>query len=91
MPKTKTPALLTVTQATTQARRMVTKTTTAQTVTVESRLSHDLAMDVPIVITTITFPASDLTAEALHEAAADLSGYLRTVRDSSRLVIVRAR
>lgn len=54
--KTKTPKMLTVTQATVQARRLVDRFMPGVMATVDSKLSHDLATDTPTVITTVTFP-----------------------------------
>lgn len=56
---------LTVTAATSQARRIVDRVMPGVMATVESKLSHDLATDTPIVITTVTFPRSNPNGPAL--------------------------
>jgi len=88
---TKTSALLSVTKATTQARRIVDKFIPGVMATVESRLSHDLDADVPIVITTITFPADRQGCGELSSALTALPGYRGGNFDECRIEITRAR
>jgi hypothetical protein len=83
--------MLTVTKATSQARRHVDKIMPGVMATVDSRLSHDMATDTPTVITTVTFPAN-------HPATRDLEAALVTKLDHrkvdfgpARIVITRAR
>lgn len=72
MPKTKTPQLLTIPQATKQARRYVDKLMPSVLATVESQGSWDLDTDTPIMITTVTFPH-------MHSAISELRAALRSL------------
>lgn len=91
MPKTKTPAPLTATKATSQARRHVDAIMPGVGATVESKLSHDLATDTPTVVTTITFPAGQAGRTGLALMLETLPGFrARTVADAS-IRIIRAR
>lgn len=82
---------LTVTQATSQARRHVDKLMPGVMATVDSRGSYDLKADVPTVITTVTFPAGHPSAEALHLALYTLPDIVVAVRADSSIVITRTR
>ena len=85
-----TTKLLTISQATSQARRHVDKIMPGVGATVDSKLSHDLTTDTPIIITTVTFPAGNLDRVSLGMA-------LRSMRDASarvelaRIVVTRKR
>lgn len=82
---------LTVTQATSQARRHVDRIMPGVMATVDSRTSYDMKADVPIVITTVTFPRNALGANDLALALQDrLSAEITHMADSS-IVITRAR
>jgi hypothetical protein len=84
--------MLTVQKATTQARRHVDKIMPGVMATVDSRLSHDMATDTPTVITTVTFPAGHEARHLLVKTLATaLPGYLKSIDDSARIVLTRAR
>lgn len=86
------PAMLTVSQATNQARRHVNKIMPGVMATVESKLSHDLATDTPTVITTVTFPrqaGGEVARLSAHLAT--LAGRTNLVAADSSIVITRAR
>lgn len=91
MTKTKAPALLTVPQATKQARRHVDRLMPGVMATVESKLSHDLATDTPLVITTVTFPRNHHNRMGLKLAAEGLLHARSAVLADSSLVITRER
>lgn len=93
MTKTKEPALLTIPQATRQARRHVDRLMPGAFATVESRGSWDLATDTAIVITTVTFPANmALTAKVdLGLALATLAGNIRQTNADSSIRFTRTR
>jgi hypothetical protein len=83
--------MLTVPKATAQARRHVDKLMPGVLATVDSKLSHDLKTDTPLVITTITFPQ-------WHDQMVPLRAALRTLADvrtvtpgSASYVVVRSR
>jgi hypothetical protein len=84
---------LTVAQATAQARRIADRVMPNAGVTVESRLSHDLATDTAIVITEITFPANtDLAGKVgLGVALHTLTGVAGQTSADSRITITRKR
>lgn len=93
MTKTKAPKLLTIPQATTQARRHVDRIMPGALATVESRLSHDLDTDTPLVITTVTFPAN-MAADsktALSLALSRLAGNVKQADADSSIKITRER
>ncbi len=91
MAGTKTPAPLSITKATRQARRIVDEVMPGVMATVDSKLSHDLATDTPLVITTVTFPAGQHGRGGLALLLAALPGFRsRTVADS-RITIARSR
>lgn len=89
--KTKTPAQLTVTKATQQARRHVDRIMPGVGATVESRLSHDLATDTPTVVTTISFPEGNAGQHTLYAAISTLPGYLSRTNGPTYFTITRAR
>ncbi len=82
---------LTVTAATTQARRIVDRVMPGAGATVESRLSHDLATDTATVITVVTFPRNDERTDTLIDGLTALPGKhgAATLGDSS-IVITRS-
>lgn len=81
---------LTVTKATSQARRIADRIMPGAGVTVESRTSWDPTADVATVVTTITHPANHEAAFALWTALFDLPNVIRNgSRDSARMVITR--
>lgn len=82
---------LTVTQATSQARRYVDKIMPGVAATVESRLSADAATLAPIVITSVTFPADAFAAGMLAAELQGLPGFITGQCGSNRLTITRAR
>lgn len=63
---------LTIPVATRQARAIVDRVMPGVMATVESRSSHDLQADVPIVITTVTFPR-------MHDGISDLRAALHSL------------
>lgn len=89
------PKQLTLTQATTQARRHVDKLMPGAMTFVNSRLSHDLATDIPLVVTTISFPpeTTDGQIDRLVAHLSALPGYQErfTIQGFARVVISRAR
>jgi hypothetical protein len=92
MPKTKTPALLTVSKATSQARRAVDRIMPGVMATVESKLSHDLKADTALVVTTITFPA-EVTSQRynLEFELYKLSNWTKVCVDATQITITRKR
>lgn len=89
--KTKKPALLTITKATSQARRHVDRIMPGVMATVDSRLSHDLDTDTPIVVTTVTFPRMHDGISDLRAALHALSGIRDCRTETARIVITRTR
>lgn len=85
--KVKPLPILTVSKATTQARRIVDKVMPGVMATVDSRGSWDLDADVQVVITMITFPQNAHAAQLLSIQLLKLGGKQR-VADSS-IVITR--
>lgn len=84
--------MLTVTQATSQARRHVDKAMPGAMAFVNSRLSHDMATDTPTVVTTITYPENHPGQEDLRAALNRLAGQMDTVQvESCRMRVTRAR
>lgn len=83
--------MLSISKATQQARRHVNLFMPGVLATVESRLSHDLTTDTPLVITTITFPAGHPMVSTLATAAHSLVGFRSMVGADSSLVITRSR
>jgi hypothetical protein len=61
---------LTPVKATRQARNIVQKIMPDAFATVESRLSHDLTVNVPLIITTVTFPQGHAARHSLGDALA---------------------
>jgi hypothetical protein len=82
--------MLTVPQATSQARRHVDKIMPGVMATVDSRLSHDMATDTPTVTTTVTFPAH-IISEPLQKALAGLPGVRSAQLGPAGIRLVRAR
>jgi hypothetical protein len=81
---------LTVTKATSQARRHVDAIMPGVMATVESRYSYDLDTNTSLVITTITFPATDYSADLI--AALKTLADVRSVQAfAARAVITRTR
>jgi len=81
---------LTISQATRDARKVVNATMPDVDATVDSRYGHDLANDVPTVITTITFPA---TADASDVAcwAERVPGVITSTWSPVRITVTRKR
>lgn len=90
MPKKNSTPELTVTKATTQARRHVDRLMPGVMATVESRLSHDLDTDTPLVVTIATFPAT-YSPVALADALKALPGAASVRAHATRIVLTRAR
>lgn len=82
---------LTVTQATSQARRHVDKIMPGVMATVDSRTSYDLKADVPIVITTITFPRNHAARHLLVKTIALAMNDATLIDTDSRITITRTR
>ena len=92
MTDTKKAPLLTIQKATSQARRHVDRLMPGVMATVDSRLSHDLATDTPLIITTVTFPEHHTNAVALMDALdVNLSGVRKLDAASASLTITRTR
>lgn len=91
MTKTKAPALLTVPQATKQARRHVDRLMPGVMATVESKLSHDLDTNTPLVITTVTFPRNHEGRHLLVVNLATLAGFRSLIDDDSSIRMTRER
>ena len=68
MTDTKKAPLLTIQKATSQARRHVDRLMPGVLATVDSRLSHDLETDTPLVVTTVTFPRGHAARHLLGAA-----------------------
>lgn len=80
---------LSIPQATRQARKHVDALMPGVLATVESKLSHDLAADVAIVRTTVTFPHMHPAISELHAALRSLSGIRDFRTDSARMTFTR--
>lgn len=80
---------LTVTQATSQARRHVDRIMPGVMATVDSRTSYDLKADVPIVITTVTFPHMHAGISDLRAALHALPGMRDFKTESARMTFTR--
>lgn len=89
--KQQTPKLLTVPQATRQARAKVDRIMPGVMATVESRLSHDLASDTPIVVTTVTFPEGIAGRHTLYAALSTLPGYQSRTNGPTYFTVTRTR
>ena len=83
--------MLTVTKATSQARRHVDKIMPGVMATVESKLSHDLATDTPTVTTTITFPAKHPLVRHLEATLVTKLDHRQVDFGAARITITRAR
>lgn len=91
MAKTTAPAQLTITRATSQARRHVDKLMPGVMATVESKGSYDLEADVPLIITIVTFPHMHSAISELRTTLHSLPG-IRDIRtESARITITRTR
>jgi hypothetical protein len=91
MTNTKAPALLTIPQATKQARRHVDKLMPGVGATVESKLSHDLDTDTPTVITVVTFPHMHSAISELRAALHSLPGIRDMATADSSIRFTRTR
>jgi hypothetical protein len=83
--------MLTVTKATSQARRHVDKIMPGVMATVESKLSHDLATDTATVITTITFPANHPATRNLEAALVTKLDHRKVDFGPARITLTRTR
>lgn len=80
---------LTIPVATRQARKIVDQVMPGVMVTVESKGSHDLATDTPVIVTTVTFPRD---CPGLGLLAADLMllpGSITTSPADSSITVTR--
>ena len=91
MAKTKTPAALTIPKATQQVRQRVNKIMPGVMATVESAGSYDLEADVPLIVTTVTFPYQHPHREMLAAALSPLPDVRRIESEPARIVITRTR
>lgn len=82
-------AQLTITKATSQARRIVDRVMPGVMATVESKHSWDAASDRQTVVTTITFPANAYAANNLALALQDRLG-ADVELSPTRIVVTRA-
>jgi hypothetical protein len=90
MPKPKTPATLTVTKATSQARRHVDRLMPGVLATVETRGSANPKTLEHLMVTTVTFPEGHPNAAALYGALSELPNrHGNMTIDSARIVIKR--
>lgn len=80
---------LTVTKATSQARRHVDKLMPGVGATVDSRGSWDMESDRQVIITTITFPASQLAADLLTIELLALPGQIGMRSTPESITITR--
>ena len=82
---------LTVSQATSQARRIVNRIMPGAGATVDSRNCWDQVADVQVVITTVTFPAiiAATVKTALYIELATLAGNVRQTNADSSVTITR--
>lgn len=79
---------LTVVKATRDARRAADATMPGAHATVDSRRTHDLATDTPVIVTTITFPSNDTRGYALYQALSDIPGQHGWIKVGSASYIV---
>lgn len=91
MPKTKTPAPLTVAQATRQARKHVDALMPGAMATVDSKGTADPQTLQPLMRTVVTFPADHYDADSLRVALASLPGVRDMKVGSSSITIIRER
>lgn len=89
--KTRPAKPLTVQQATREARRHVDRIMPGIMATVDSRLSHDLESDTPLVVTTVTFPVAADGQLKLLRALDSLAGVIDYTWADSSIVITRSR
>lgn len=82
---------LTIPVATRQARAIVDRVMPGVMATVESRSSHDLQADVPIVITTVTFPRMHDGISDLRAALHSLTGIRDIKTECSSITITRTK
>jgi hypothetical protein len=84
---------LTVTKATSQARRHVDAIIPGAMATVESKDSFDLDTNTALVVTTVTFPANTSAQDVadLDDEIHGLPGYVSSKVAGSRIVITRKR
>lgn len=86
--------MLTVMQATSQARRRVDRVIPGVMATVTSRLSYDLKTDTDLMVTTITFPRElsvDGNINPLCELLDSLTGSRGTEVFPDRVILTRQR
>ena len=83
--------MLTVQKATSQARRIVGDLMTGAMVSITTRLTHDLATDTPLAVTTVSYPEGHASETLLGIRATRLKGVVKLDGDPSRLVIIRDR
>jgi hypothetical protein len=81
---------LSITQATRQVRKHVDALMPGVMATVESKNSFDLDTDTRTVVTTVTFPSGHPGRHVLVKTlAVTLSGYVKSVDSSTRIVLTR--
>lgn len=83
--------MLSTSKATSQVRRIVDAVMAGAMATVDTRMSHDLATDTPLAITTVSYPAGHSGEVLLGMRALRLAGVLKLDGDPCRLVITRDR
>lgn len=83
--------MLTITKATSQARRLVSAAMAGSMTSVSSRLSHDLDTDTPLMVTVVSYPAGHAGETLLAISAMRLKGAVKIDGETSRLVITRDR
>ena len=83
--------MLTITKATSQARRIADRVMTGAMVSVSTRLGHDLDTDTALTITTVSYPEGHAGETLLGIGAMRLAGVLKLDGDPTRLVITRDR
>lgn len=83
--------MLTVQKATSQVRRIVADVMAGTMASVSTRLTHDLATDTPLAVTTVSYPEGHAGETLLGIRATRLKGVVKLDGDPSRLVIIRDR
>lgn len=79
---------LTVSRATTQARKIVDAVMPGVFATADSRSTWDIATDQQVIVTTVTFPRNELRGYSLYTALLALPGQLASIRVGSASYVI---